>query len=91
MHDVTNTVGPRCGFTKTVQGVQLCWGSTCCWGTILGDGALASGAGARAPVVPALATGLLSWNNIRLNRVSVEFGAHFGDILCSEHNSRFQP
>src|SRR6218665_267242 len=35
--------------------VQSCWGTIYCWGTSLGDGALTSGAGARAP---ALATGL---------------------------------
>jgi len=29
------------------------------WGTSLGDGALTSGAGARAPAAPALATALL--------------------------------
>src|SRR6218665_1955941 len=43
-------------FTKTVQ---WCWGTICSWGSSLGNGALTSGAGERAPAVPTLATGLV--------------------------------
>jgi len=45
-----------CRFTNTVQS---CWGTICCWGRSLGDEALTSIAGARAPAAPTLATGLL--------------------------------
>src|SRR6218665_2456672 len=42
MRDVTNTVGSHNRFTKNVQSS---WGTICCWGTSLGDGALTSDAG----------------------------------------------
>ena len=56
MYDVTNTVGLHYRFTKTVQ---WCWGTICCWGTSLSDGALTFGAEARAP---AAATSLVYSN-----------------------------
>src|SRR6218665_3521282 len=55
MQDLTNTVGLHFRFTKTAQS---CWGTKCFWATSLRDEALTCGAGARAPMTPALATGL---------------------------------
>jgi len=38
--------------------ISVVMGTFWCWGTSLGAGAPTSGAGARAPAAPALATGL---------------------------------
>jgi len=49
MHNTTNTTNTVSLHYRFTETVQTYWGTMCCWGTTLIDGALTTGAGARVP------------------------------------------